>query len=51
MLNQKTEDLAEELKISDFKVTNGWLCMWKERNHSKQTHGESSCADTFSVNH
>lgn len=32
ILSQKAEDLARELNISNFKVTNGWMCRWKKRN-------------------
>lgn len=32
ILSQKAEDIARELNISNFKVTNGWLCRWKKRN-------------------
>lgn len=47
LLNQKAEDLARQLNITDFKATNGWLCRWKERNQIsfKKIHGEASDAD------
>lgn len=32
MLSQKAVDIARELNVSNFKVTNGWLCRWKKRN-------------------
>lgn len=32
ILGQKAEDIALELNINNFKVTNGWMCRWKKRN-------------------
>lgn len=32
ILSQKAVDIARELNVSNFKVTNGWLCRWKKRN-------------------
>lgn len=32
ILSQKAEDIARELNINNFKVTNGWMCRWKKRN-------------------
>ena len=32
ILSKKAADIAQELNISNFKATNGWLCRWKKRN-------------------
>ncbi|XP_041357847.1 tigger transposable element-derived protein 6-like [Gigantopelta aegis] len=47
ILEEKAKKLAETLNKPDFKLTNGWLCRWEERNCIvyKKAHGEKNDAD------
>ena len=48
ILEEKANQLAEQLGNPDFKATNGWICRWKNRHgiKYKKQHGEKSDADT-----
>jgi hypothetical protein len=47
ILQEKAEDLASKMKITDFSATGGWLSRWKHRNNIgfKKMHGEKKDAD------